>query len=186
MSKTIDIPGGQAVLRERFEMKVRQRRMVEIAAMPIGGILTRLPKDKLDEAMKIADEDVSVGGRQLGQLIDALPISRKEAESLYELQDATILSLLISWTLPEPIPTLDTIQDIDDDVYQALSDATATLGAALARGGTGVDFSPSPDQSRPTGPSRPSDGVLRGAKSKSTGTRRSTGKSIAIESSTPA
>ena len=146
--KTVDIPGGKATLREEAEVKVRHKRIVEAAAVAAATALSKLPGDRESlEAVKL----------------DELQLTAAEATVLFELQDATIVAALADWTLPDPIPTLDTIGDLDSELYERLAEQTRDLGTAAA---TDVDFSP-PDpsspgfQASPTPPSDASVTVLR-------------------------
>ena len=128
--KTVTIPGGNAVLREQDEIRVRHKRLIESAAVAASTALEKLPtdRDKL-ESLNLAE----------------LALTRDEANSLFELQDATIVAALIGWTLTQPLPTLDTIGDIEPAVYDALANATRELGTAVV---APTDFSPS-DPTKP-------------------------------------
>lgn len=140
MSKIIEIPGGTAELREPSELRVRDRRLIETAALAAASVIAKLPDSSDAEALaktKLSD----------------LNLDRHEANALMELQDATIVAFVV-----EPKLTMDTIGDLTPEVYDALTQATRSLGADVARG---VDFSPNPDKSTPTGPSSDSDGSLR-------------------------
>ena len=115
--KTVEIPGGNAQLREKHEIKVRHRRLVESASVGAAVALAKLPSDEAElEAATLADLDLTTD----------------EADGLFKLQDATIVAALDSWTLPDPIPTLATVGDLDPDVYDALAEATRELGTAIA------------------------------------------------------
>jgi hypothetical protein len=111
--KTVDIPGGQAVLREKADIKVLHRQLVEAAYIPATSAMEKLPGD-LEELEKF---DLTTSS-----------ISRTEAQALFDLQSATIVAALASWTRSEPLPTMETVGDLDQDVYDTLSEATASLG----------------------------------------------------------
>jgi hypothetical protein len=138
--KSVQIPGGTAHLREAHELRVRHKRPVEAASVGASSALAKLPDDPEELAAATMVE---------------LGLSTEEATALYEIQDATILATLVSWTLDEPIPDATTIGDMRPEVYEALAVATREDGAAMA---TGVDFDP-PDPksegfaSSPTPPS---------------------------------
>ena len=102
--KTVEIPGGNAQLREKHEIKVRHRRLIEAASVGAAVALSKLPTDQ-DEL-------------ETATLTD-LKLTKDEAGSLFELQDATIVAALDSWTRPEAIPTLATVGDLDPEVYDA-------------------------------------------------------------------
>jgi len=147
--KTIEIPDGSAELREKPDIKVRHRRLIEAAGVAAMPGLAKLPSTR--------DELENLDVAKVGSL------TRTEADSLFTLQDATIIAALASWTLPKPLPTMDTVGDLDPELYDALANATRELGTSVA---TGVDFDP-PDPrsegfaSSPTQPSTASDGDLR-------------------------
>lgn len=146
--RTIDIPGGTAQLRERPDMKARQRRMVEAAAMQAEDAMFKVSQADRDE----------VTGAVIG-----LHLDRDESEALIFFQDTTIVALLHSWTLKQPVPkTVDDLLDNTDvEVHEALVKATVDLGADLIQMVRGVDFDPTPDADSPTVPSSASNGTLR-------------------------
>lgn len=114
--KTVNIPGGTAALREKPDIKVRHRQLVEAAYIPATAVMEKLPGDLEDlEAFDLSTSKISL----------------TEAQSLFDLQSATIVAALSSWSRPEPIPTMDTIGDLDQDVYDALSEATSSLGQEI-------------------------------------------------------
>lgn len=170
---TVSIPGGTAELREKHEIKVRHKRLVEIASIGAAGALAKLPADQDElESATLAELD----------------LTSEEAERLFALQDATIIASLDSWTLPGPIPTLATIGDLDPDVFDALAEATRDTGTALA---AGVNFDP-PDpnssgfETSPTEPSDDSAVVLRADEEQgSTDTQPSSTKSGDIDEPSP-
>jgi len=116
-------------------MTERHRRIVKTAAVAAQSVLERLPKD--------ATEDTPMPEMSTG-----------EAAHLMELQDATIVALLAGWSLDRPLPTMDTIQDLPGELYDALAEATKELGATVA---TGSDFSVDPDPKATTPDSEPSE-----------------------------
>ena len=139
MSKLITIPGGTARIREPHELRQRHRRMVEIAAMAAAHVIAKMPEGA-DETTKLSD-------------IPALSIA--DAEAITNLQDVTILAVLESWSRPGPLPTLETLGDLDVDTYDALAAAAKDLKDVR------VDTSPSPDPQSPTSPSSLYGGDLR-------------------------
>ncbi len=146
--KTLEIPGGTARFREKNEIKVRHRRLVESAAVAAASALSKLPDDP----------------EQLKQLnLRELNLTRAEARALYDLQDATIIATLVDWTLSGALPDEDTIGDLDPELYDALSYATQDVGVDIAGG---VNFDPTnpsdPEfEASPTEPSAGSAADLR-------------------------
>jgi hypothetical protein len=166
--RTVDIPGGTAVLRERADLRTRDKRIIEAASVAALPAIRHLPQDKsLAELQEIdvADTDLSFDEYLL----------------LMQMQDAGIVAALASWTLPMPLPTMATVGDLDPALTQALVEATRRTTAAIA---TSTDFDPSPDPESPTAPSSDSGKDLRAepsspdqgtAKSRSAGPSSGTG-----------
>jgi hypothetical protein len=123
--KAIDIPGGQARFREKNEVKIRHRQMIEAATL---GALSALSKLPTDDPEKLKDLNMF----ELG-------LNAKEAQSIYDLEAALIVATLLDWDRPEAIPDVDTVGDLDIDVYDALRTALPQLGV-LVDGE--VDFAP--------------------------------------------
>jgi hypothetical protein len=173
--RTVTIPGGNAALREKHEIRQRHRRLVEIASVAAAPAIDKVRKSLPTGA---SDEDAV---KTLEAMTDAdLHLTKQEAQALCELQDAHILATLVSWSLDTPVPTdEDSLGDIDPEVYDAL--AQALKGELL---GTKVDFDPGdprrPDfKDSPTSPSDDSASVLRAKKEyPSTGPLPSDGTSI--------
>lgn len=146
--KTVIIPGGTVHLREQADLSVRHRRLIEAAAVGAAPALIKLPDDpEILESTPITE----------------LGLSRSEAEALFELQDATIIATIDSWSRAEPIPTMDTIGDLDTDTYEELAKATRGLGDIITNE---VSFEPGDPKApgfevRPTSPSDGSGAVLR-------------------------
>jgi hypothetical protein len=143
--RTVEIPGGTAELRDRLDIKIRHRRMIEAAAVAASAAMAKLPDNIPAEQLKQTE-------------VETLSLTRQEATTLFELQDATIVASLASWTLDEPLPNLDTIGDLEQDVYDALALATSEVGANVA---APENFDASPDPESPTQPSDDTDGVSR-------------------------
>lgn len=128
--KTVDIPGGTATLREKDDIKVRQRQLVESRAVAAASALEKLPEDR-DE---LEGFDITQSG-----------LTGAEADALFDLQSATIVAAIASWSLPGPIPTMDTIGDLDGDLYDELGVVTSSVGKEIV----------APDDFDPTDPRSP-------------------------------
>lgn len=147
--KVVDIPGGKATLREKADMRKRHQRIVEAAAIAAAPALAQIERIG--------------GGEAIGKRVSELQLSASEATTVFDLQDATIIAVLDSWTLPEPLPTLDTLGDLTTELYDALAVATSELGAEVINGG---NFEPSDPTApgfteTPTTPSADSEPGLR-------------------------
>ena len=142
MSTVVEIPGGQATIRDVSEMSVKQRRMVQKAMMMVTHIYARVPIEVLEEAAKEGEEG-EVGRRKVALLMATLPIEEQEADALLGQQDASIVAFLDSWTIDRPLPTKETVADLPADLYDALQNAVAAPAARLALGT--VNFDPTPN-----------------------------------------
>jgi len=140
--RTVDIPGGTAVLREAKDLTVRQRRMAESAIIAAASILVKLPADP---------------SQLTSRTIAELGLTQEEADHVYEMQDAAIVAALESWSLPDPVPTLATVGDLKGELYDALAKASEGLIA-------GTDFNPPNPNSVEfaESPIVPSDGSVAG------------------------
>lgn len=136
--RTVQIPGGTATLREPSEMTERQRRSVRNVMFDALGALG------IDSITPGIDPE-------------SIHVDAGAGDVLFRLRDAAIAASLVSWTLDVPLPTVDQIQDLPGDVYDALASATSGVSAGLS-----VNFDPTPDAESPTQPSSSSDGPLRG------------------------
>ena len=87
----------------------------------------------------------------------------EEAEAFQTLQKATIIACLIGWSLPVPVPTWETVEDLSSQLYKALEDATKKELNVIIEG---VDFDP-PAPNSPGfegSPIAPSDGSAAGSR----------------------
>ena len=126
----IEIPGGKATLRDT--LTIRERREIQRIALDAMGLANQLTGTSV--ALQPNAERVQL---------------RKDAELLMttrdKMADATLIAYLKEWTLKSPLPTLDTITEMDGDVYDAIT-AAIEKNSALA----GVDTSPAKDPDSPT------------------------------------
>ena len=175
--RTVEIPGGTAVLREREDVKVRHRRLIESATVPAMPALVKVSPDPCvkckgsGKAAKGRDCPVCGGSGTVAKA-DPEQLTAQEANDLFALQDATIVALLVSWTLPDDIPTLGTVGDMDPVIYDALAEATRTVGASVAAADS---FDETPDDGSPTVPSADS-----ATGSREAGGSRSTRRSMPV------
>jgi len=178
--RTVEVPGGQAILREQADLRGRDRRCIVAATAAAAPAIAKLPDDP---ARADGETEADWAARREAQLAE-VRLTRQEAEALLDLKEAAAVALLASWTLEQPLPTLETIGDLPADLYDALVDSvggapSATLSAA---------FAPSPPGSdTPFGDSASSNGRSPdGPPSLPTPRRRNAGGSIATADSIPA
>lgn len=103
MSKRHELPdGGWAEIAERKELSVRERRRVE-RRMAETATLFR----------KLSGDDGS-----------AASLTEVELDKLYALQNQTIVALIRAWSRGE-LPTMDDVEELPSDVYDALAVAVS-------------------------------------------------------------
>lgn len=146
---TIDLPGGgKATLREDGELTPRQRRPLKKYGLALGPKIAEL----MAASQVTVDGKTADGSRGLPGAPVALSLT--DADMLVEMQDATTLALLASWTLDRPLPTtIDELYDVDEHTpggYDVLSAAAARITAAAAAA-AGFDVAAVEDPDSPTG-----------------------------------
>lgn len=122
--KEVEVPGGKASFRERGvdEIPGRARKLIRAAALSAG---TVLPPEFLEDARKgETDEERAARLRPLMQL------SPLQMEFWDNMREAAAVGMLARWTLDRPLPTLATIGDLPEDLYDALLDAVGGVSAA--------------------------------------------------------
>ncbi len=148
--KTVDIPGGQATFREQGVDRVtgRQAKILRAAALAAATAFDGLPEilfggpdDETD-----AQRDERVRKALARQKQSALTI--EQAMTLDNSREAAVVALLESWTLDEPLPTLDTIGELDSDLYDALVDYVG--GVSSMSFNENFSVQPKVDNSTPT------------------------------------
>jgi hypothetical protein len=135
----IKIPGGTATLRDKLVAE-RHFRILEAAYISAGPALQKLQQDTPTEETGQSEEE-----RVANMLSKGEHLTMSESMSLLELQDAAIIAFLERWSLSQPLPTLDTVGDIDRETYKVLSEATKGLVVSALGIGT-PSFEPTPVQ----------------------------------------
>ena len=144
MSRVVEIPGGSATIRGKDEVQQRARRRLEAALIDVGPAFKKINDKRREMArekgMEVAPEEVNLSDAGL---------TREDFDAMYEMQTATILAYLQSWSLEREMPkTQEELDDLPVGLYDALRAATVPEGAdaVVER----VDFEPHPDADRPT------------------------------------
>lgn len=175
--KVVELEGGSATLRERADVKVRQRQMLEAASVVAAPAIQKIPK--------LPGQPGEIDWERL----DAAGLTYPEMQSLLQLQNAAIVALLAAWTFPEPLPaTLDDVLELPAERYDQLAQAVREIGAGIVTQPT--SFEPGDPRAEgfngtPTPPSQGSSERSRDTtESESTGAQPSTGESTAIAAAT--
>jgi len=149
----IQIPGGSAELRTK--PTVYGREILQQAGFELMHQLKRVAPQK--DVTTFAD-------------LKDIPIDEFDGPLLaatHMLQRAAVVALVKSWSLPQPLPTLDNIADMDVDLYDVLAAAVAPgVNAAMSGEAFGADGAADP--SSPTAPSPASSDGERGQVDRST------------------
>lgn len=155
--RTIEIPGGTARIKEQKDLRGRDTKLIKAASLAASNVLSKIP----DDIRPKPDEDKQVAGERMQNYLKEHPLEVNAAEAMkvLDLRESVMVAYLASWTLELPLPTMETVGDLPDDIYQALDDAVG--GDALNAASSSVNFDVNPDQKSPTGPSRSSDSTSR-------------------------
>lgn len=191
MSRTFDIPGGQATFRERDDLTNGQVKAIRRALTPVGAAAMRLREAgrrpgesdeqfeaRLHDSVRRLDESVEQYAARMGGVADHftpdfIELMAAMAEAEERAGEVAIVNTLIGWTLPDPLPTLETIDDVRRPIFDALVLAIGKMGGAMALT-MPENFEPTPDADSPFVGSPGSDGH-----SKASAASRSTTKSPA-------
>jgi len=166
MARSVEIPGGTAVLRDVSDLRERHRRQILAAVGPLAKVYAKIPSDLIREGAEQGPEGEQA--RAQAELIMSGLMTRQERLAMSELRDAMICALLQSWTLPQPLPDVDTVQDLTPELYDALNSAIRGQEMDLVQRINPANFEPQPpDRDSPFGASANS------ATSSSTGANRS-------------
>lgn len=138
MDTTVEIPGGTATFRGHGDLSKREER----ALFKLWGKLG--PVAQAIAAAAEAAKDDGADEQSLAAIADSLPaITEEQYDTLFQIEDLTITTFLTSWTLDQPLPTLESVSELPRDLYDALS--------AKVQAVSGDVFSLDPDP-EPTAP----------------------------------
>ena len=158
MTQAIKLPGGTALLRDKTELRGRDKNLIQAAAMAAAPALSKLPPGVVSAA-EAGDQAAAAEAAQL----ETITLTRSEAQALLELKECVAVALLVAWDLkmpdgtPRPLPTADTIGDLPEDLYTALCDEVAGIDTSTL---TATDMGVSSDPDSPTTASESSSGPL--------------------------
>jgi len=176
----VDIPGGYAILRDQNELRGRDRMLIKAAAMAAAPAIEKMP-DTVKEGQQEGETDDEAQQR-IANEVGAVQLTWQESMALLELRQATMIACLKFWSLDLPLPTMDSVGDLDADLYDALDTAIGGVTTAVA---AATDFEPQPGKENPTGNSKSSDGQLKdGVTPQSIPSMPSDGESTPTENST--
>ncbi len=109
--KTVVVKGGSITLRERTDLSVRIKRMLEGELADVVPVIRRLPTD---EEGNIDQEKAEAEGLLTKQVVDAF----------YTATEVAIAARIVSWTFDHAVPkTIADVEELPYDMYEAVSGA---------------------------------------------------------------
>lgn len=158
MPRTIDdIPGQPGVsivvAESRSELTERKIRPMRILTLAYGDRLRDVVSARViigPDGKKLTPEE---SAKQTADNMKALQLTRDDWATILEMQDQSILTYLISWSLDRPLPqTFDDLIDLPVDLYEQLQQIMAGVAAKdMVANGFTVDSIE--DDTSPTGAS---------------------------------
>jgi hypothetical protein len=160
--REVEVPGGKAYLRERGQDEIPGRaiKLIRASAMSAGSQLSDYPELFEDGPKGETDEQRN---ERLSPVLEGMKLSIEQAMAWDNMREASAVALLASWTLDRPLPKLDTIGDLPEDLYDALLDAVGGVSAAELEvnfevtnpKAPGYDETPTPGSESSNTPSEP-------------------------------
>jgi hypothetical protein len=141
MSMTFDVPGGTATFRDPEDLTERGRRLVMTTIMPLQSLARKVPQALREaaEGKGPAAEEAKLEIERLGR---ETAVTRQEAAASMEIRDAVIVALLQSWTLDEPLPTIDNLLDLPGPLFRVLSKQVDPFVQAVLKATGPTNFEP--------------------------------------------
>lgn len=156
--RRIPLPdNGWVELREPADLRVKHKHLMQaaytgamVAMNKIPDFVATLPKEPQERAAAIALLDVD-------DLTAKGALTFDEARSLQRVQEVTVVAFVVAWSLKEPVPNVDTVGDMREEIYDVIAEATQKDAAAALQG---VNFDPTPrdESGNPSGPASDSNG----------------------------
>lgn len=156
----IRIPNGTATIRDQL-VSERHFRILEVVYMTAQPAISKLQyalslfamnKLGFEEGATLNKKQIatldstitSLTDEERTQALGRVAFTSSEAMMMYEIQDATIVAFLEHWSRKDPLPTLDTIHNLDRETWKVLAEATRDLGTKALTAST--DFEPKIDK----------------------------------------
>ena len=167
--RRITLPdGGWVELREKADLRVKHTHLLQAAVTGAASAMRKLPDNLPEMPDDPAEKAALLATLNLDDLMANGALTFDEARSLQRIQEVTVAVFTVAWSLKAPPPTIDTVGDMEEHVYDAIAAATKNDAAAAM---AGTDFSPTPKDTpeNPTGPAEDSNGHSKaGEESQST------------------
>lgn len=107
--KTVEVNGGTVMLRERADLRVKDRRMLQEELADVAPILKDLPFNEdgsLDEV----------------KALEANMLTKEVLNAFYRTAEVAIAARVAGWSFSTPVPTtMEDVENLPVDLYDALS-----------------------------------------------------------------
>ena len=145
MATKIDLPGGGwAEIKDPSDLTNRDRKLLRRHVYAARDIMaTKMAKVGIKPGTARKDIPAEAQAK-----LDEL-LTTDDLDLINEAQAAFIVAYTASWSLDRPLPTMETVDDLPGQVFDAIAEATVDLGDGSLD--TGVDGAVDP--ASPTGPS---------------------------------
>lgn len=139
--RDVEIPGGTATFLEtsgesRDEIPGRAVKLIKAATMAASTQLADYPEifappiEVEDEETKEKRPETSEEREaRLAPVLKGVRFTTEQAMAFDNMREATVVALLHSWTLGRRLPTLETIGDLPQDLYEALLGAVGGMSS---------------------------------------------------------
>lgn len=139
--RDVEIPGGTAKFLEtsgenRDEIPGRAVKLIKASSLAAMTQLADYPelfeplRTVEDESGEKRPETADERQARLAPVLKGLRLTTEQAMAFDNMREATVVATLHSWTLDRRLPTLETIGDLDGELYGALLEAVGGVSAA--------------------------------------------------------
>lgn len=136
MAREVEIPGGKAFFKEKHTGAGKKK--LRAAALSAATNLSDYPELFEPGPPNETDEQRT---ERLAPALAGMRLTPLQAEVWDNMREATVIATLESWTLDGPIPsTIEALENLDGDLYDALLDAVGGVSAQQLE----TDFSAKP------------------------------------------
>jgi hypothetical protein len=159
--RRIELPnGGWAEVREQADVRVKHKHLLRAALTGASTAMRKLPTDLPQLPDDPVERAAFLQTIDLNALTANGVLNFDDVMALQRVEEIAVAVFTVAWSLKVPPPTVDTVGDMEENVYEAIAAATRKDAAAVMRG---VDFDPTPEDKpgSPTGPPNDSNGYSR-------------------------
>ncbi len=123
------VTGGTITCREK--LTVGARKVLQSAMFASSSVFLGSQQDALAGGIELKDGTIATSD-SLKTVSDLTKLpsdffSSERLETMLNLQKASIIAFLESWSFKQPLPTMDTIEDMDADLFDEISEIVSPL-----------------------------------------------------------